>query len=126
MFNKFENNKIGDIVIVSTGRFNLYSKGTITNINKRYVYVKYVTENDVTSERRYLVSSGKLSDFYASYSEYIKQWNEEEYNQYNNSLIRERKRAENINIIENMSVRNLTDEQLEQIVKIISPKEIDA
>lgn len=65
MFNKFENNKIGDIVIVSTGRFNLYSKGTITNINKRYVYVKYVTENGVTSERRYLVSSGKLSDFYA-------------------------------------------------------------
>lgn len=126
MFNKFENNKIGDIVIVSTGRFNLYSKGTITNINKRYVYVKYVTENGITSERRYLVSNGKLSDFYASYSEYIKQWNEEEYNQYNNSLIRERKRAENINIIKNMSVRNLTDEQLEQIVKIISPKEIDA
>lgn len=126
MFNKFENNKIGDIVIVSTGRYNLFSKGTITKINNRYVYVKFVTEKGGTFENKYLVSSGKRCDSFASYAEYIIQWDEKEFNNYNNMIIRERNRTKNENIIKNMILRNLSDEQLEQIVKIISPKEIDA
>lgn len=126
MFNKFENNKIGDVVIVSTGRYNLFSKGTITKINNRYVYVKFITEKGATFENKYLASSGKRCDSYASFSEYITQWNEKEFNNYNNMIICERNRMKNENIIKNMNIRNLTDEQLEQIVKIISPKEIDA
>lgn len=125
MFNKFENSKIGENVIVSTGRYELYSKGTITKINSRYVYVKFINERNVELEEKYLTSCGKKVETY-SYNEWIDCWNEKRYEEYNNSLLAERKRWNNENIIKNMVIRNLSDEQLEAIVKIISAKEENA
>lgn len=127
MFNIFDDSKVGDEVIVSTGPYDLYVKGTITKINKRYVYVKFISEHgSLEQENKYSVWNGKCLEKYALSFNFIRKWDETLFTNYNKPRIQERKRFKNEQIIRKINLNDLTDEQLEQIAKIIKPEEIDA